>query len=241
MIELWLVASLAQAVPHPCVHRPDQRRPRVTAGEQRLTRRLIAHVVDRAGGSDDLVRLLTMVAEREASWQLGLVHQLPEDVSGSRSAWAHTRRLYTGNPLAEDASVWLTYGLFGMNSNYFTVLWDRTADPRALCDAVVDVLVYRRALVRALRRLASPVRCDGKPVIVRPTWAALHAAVSGGRICPKDEGRMRRRATRFGLDADRLVKPADLGHEPLAPDGETWSQDAMLRGLWAELSATTGA
>lgn len=239
MIEAVILAALASAAPHPCVHRADEPRPRVTRSEQRLVKRVIGHVVHRVEGSDDLGKLLLLVAERESSWQPGVVHRLPEDLEASLSAWRFTRRLYEGNSVADDAEVWQTYGLFGMNSSYFTVLWDKDADPRVLCDAVVDVLVYRRALTRALRKLSTPILCDGIRVKVAPTWAALHAAVSGGRMCPQDETRFRRRAARRGLDADSVVTVGDLGHEPVSAAG-AWSQTEMLRGLWAELSATTG-
>ena len=83
---------------------------------------------------------------------------------------------YPDNPFAEDSSLWQTYGLFGMNSNYFTMLWSKQSDPRVLCDPVVDVLVYRRAALRALRKLNGTIRCknaDGETYDFRttPTWA----------------------------------------------------------------------
>jgi hypothetical protein len=227
---LLIIGALLSSTPRACVHGVGEARPRVTLAEQRLVKRVIEQVVSASGAHPDLGKLLTLVAERESSWQLGVVHRLPADLDGSRAAWRHTRALYEGNAWAADASRWQTYGLFGMNSSYFTVVWDRAADPRILCDAVVDVLVYRRALVRALRRLSAPVECDGEMVRVAPTWAALHGAVSGGRRCPTEQRDFYKRARRAKLDADRVVTLADLGHEP-----EAKSQDELVRTLWGRI------
>jgi len=227
---LLIIGALLSSTPRPCVHWVGEARPRVTFAEQRLVKRVIEQVVSASGAHPDLGKLLTLVAERESSWQLGVVHRLPADLDGSRAAWRHTRALYEGNAWAADASRWQTYGLFGMNSSYFTVVWDRAADPRILCDAVVDVLVYQRALVRALRRLSAPVECDGEMVRVAPTWAALHGAVSGGRRCPTEQRDFHKRARRAKLDADRVVTLADLGHEPKA-----MSQDDLVHTLWGRI------
>lgn len=232
MTGLLIIGALLSSTPRACVHGVDAARPRVTLGEQRLVKLVIEQVVDAMGAHPDLAKLLTLVAERESSWQLGVVHRLPADLDGSLAAWKHTRSLYVGNAWVADSARWQTYGLFGMNSSYFTVVWDRAADPTILCDAVVDVLVYRRALVRALRRLASPVECDGQMVRVRPTWAALHGAVSGGRRCPTEQRDFHKRARRVKLDADRVVELADLGHEPVAA-----TQDELVRALWRRIEA----
>ena len=232
-----LAIRIAVEVPRTCTHAIDQPRLRVTAAEQQLARQVIEHVIARAGGSDDLRRLLLLVAERESSLQPGIVHRLPADLAASRAAWRHTRDLYPDNPTAGVARLWQTYGLFGMNSSYFLRVWDQAADPRVLCDAVIDVLVYRRSLVRMFRRLVRPVSCGDRLVRVRPTWAALHGAVSGGKLCPGPARDFRRRAARAGLDPDRVVRLVELGREPAASVlGEPWStQYEVLRGLWAEI------
>lgn len=131
---------------------------------------------------------------------------VPADTRGSAAAFRHTRGLYEGNPFADDAERWQTYGLFGMNSNYFTQVWDKAADPRVLCDAVVDVLVYQRAAGRILAKLSKTGACA-------PTWENIHAAVSGGKLCPP-EARLadfRRRATKAGIDPGQIVAPAAIG------------------------------
>jgi len=208
MLSTYLLAA-ALTRPDPCSHALDAPRPRLSRAEQIRTARLIRAVVDETGGSDVFADVLVLVAKRESSLQPGLVHRLPADTRGSAAAWRHTRGLYEGNPFAADAERWQTYGLFGMNSNYFTQVWGRMADPRVLCDAVVDVLVYQRAAQRIAAKLRRTGACA-------PTWANVHAGVSGGKLCPP-EARLadfRRRAARAGVDPEQIVTPADLGRSP---------------------------
>lgn len=210
--------------PMPCAHALDAPRPAFSRAEQVRTARLIRAVVDATGGSDTFADALVLVAQRESSLQPGLVHRLPADTQGSAAAWRHTRGLYEGNPFAANAERWQTYGLFGMNSNYFTQVWDREADPRVLCDAVVDVLVYQRAAQRIAAKLRRTGACAA-------TWANIHAGVSGGKLCPP-EARLadfRRRAITAGIDPDRLVTAADLGRSP-AP-GEQEAVRVRLRAV----------
>ncbi len=138
LTSMILRAAALLAEPSPCVHDLATPRPQLTRAEQEETKRVIRAVVADLGGSKDFAAVLVLVASRESSLQRGLVHRLPLDLDGSTAAWRHTRGLYEGNQWAADASRWQTYGLFGMNSNYFTQVWDRAADPRVLCDAVVD-------------------------------------------------------------------------------------------------------
>lgn len=233
MIGVLLLMQVATSLPRTCVHTVDEPRPRVTPAEQQLTRRVIAATVQHVGGSRDLERLLLLVAERESSLQPGLVHRLPQDLAASYRAFRHTREMYAGNAWVSDTRRWQTIGLFGMNSNYFTILWDRTADPHVLCDAVVDVLVYRRALVRALHAFARPVMCNGIEMQIAPTWATLHGAVSGGRRCPTPAPDLRHRARRHALNVDRVVTPSDLGREPR----EGVDRLDTLRAIWADVAA----
>lgn len=206
--------------PMPCAHALDAPRPAFSRAEQVRTARLIRAVVDATGGSDTFADVLVLVAQRESSLQPGLVHRLPADTQGSAAAWRHTRGLYEGNPFAGDAERWQTYGLFGMNSNYFTQVWDKAADPRILCDAVVDVLVYQRAAQRVLAKMARTGTCA-------PTWANIHAAVSGGKMCPPPArlADFRRRAARAGIDPEHVATPADIGRGP----GRTEQAAALLR------------
>ena len=195
---------------HACVHTVNTPRPLLTRKEQAATRDLILRVVKDRRGAPAFAALLVLVASRESSLQRGLVHRLAQDLAGSFSAWRKMQTSYVDNAHAADAEKWQTYGLFGMNSNYFTLLWDKTADPRVLCDAVVDVLVYQRAALRTLVKIQKTGRCA-------PTWENIHAGVSGGKLCPdRDETDFRRRAAIVGLNPDAEVRAEDLGR-PVEP------------------------
>ena len=208
MLPLILTALAAAARPAPCVHDVDERRPSLTLAEQAETRLTIRVAVGELGGSRDFATLLELVAARESSLQLGVVHRLGADLEANASAWRKLAPSYEGNPHIGDASRWQGYGLFGMNAAIFTRVWDPQADPRDLCDPFVDVLVYQRAAARVLAKLERTGRCA-------PTWANIHAAVSGGKLCPAGGSpRFRRRADRMGLDPDDEVRAADLGRAP---------------------------
>ena len=249
-------AAVQAFLPRECVHEVSADRPKLTRNEQQRTQRVIAHVARRLRASDEFTRLLHMVAMRESSMQQGLVHRLSPDLQGSYAAWRKMQTTYEGNPHADDPEKWQTYGLFGMNSNYFTLLWDKAADPRVLCDAVVDVLVYRRAAIRMLKKAGGNIVCkdeQGKPYdySTRATWETVHRAVSGGKLCPsKHEATaatlkqfFRGRAERVGIDPDRAVTLKMLGTEPVkGADGQAWpTQEAMLMGLWSEIEAAEAA
>ena len=245
-------AAVSNLLPRACIHSVSTRRPKLTRNEQVRTHRVIAHVAKRLKASDEFHKLLQLVAARESSLQQGLVHRLSPDLEGSYSAWRKMQKTYEGNPHAADPSVWQTYGLFGMNSNYFTLVWDKTADPRVLCDAIVDVLVYRRAAARLIRQAGGNIVCKdehGKPFnyTTKATWETVHRAVSGGKLCPskfeETAATMKRffrgRAQKVGLNPDQPVTLKMLGVEPdKALDGTAWTdQDKMLAGLWTEFEA----
>jgi hypothetical protein len=245
-------AAVAKFLPRQCIHGVDEARPRLTRNEQKRTYAVLAHVVKRLKASDDFHKLLQLVATRESSLQQGLVHRLSPDLEASLQAWRKTAKLYEGNPHHDDPSLWQTYGLFGMNSNYFTQVWDNQADPRVLCDAIVDILVYRRAAARVIRKAGSAITCtdaNGRSYqhTTRATWETIHRAVSGGKLCPSKNENVaaimgkyfRSRAARFGLDPDKPVTLKMLGVEPTKGlDGESWDdQEAVVAGLWAEVEA----
>lgn len=239
--------------PMSCVHGLEERRPRISKSSQDRTKRVLRHVGKRLGAGTGFKKLLALVALRESSYQAGLVHRLSPDLNASYVSWRKMSTRYENNPYAEDPTVWQTYGLFGMNSNYFTLIWDKEADPRVLCDPIVDILLYRRAALRALRKMNSgAIRCkdsngESFDITLDPTWYNVHRAVSGGKICPsKHEERaasMRkyfvRRATRSGLDPDGRVTTKMLGKEPTdGLEGEAWDdQEQMVMGLWEEIDA----
>ncbi|MDC0715455.1 hypothetical protein [Nannocystis bainbridge] len=245
-------AQVEQFLPHQCVHGVDEQRPRLTRNEQKRTYDVLAHVVKRLKASDDFLKLLQLVASRESSLQQGLVHRLSPDLEASQQAWRKTAKLYEGNPHHAEHEHWQTYGLFGMNSNYFTQVWDNQADPRVLCDAIVDILVYRRAVARVIRKAGTAIECTdaaGRTYqhTTRATWESVHRAVSGGKMCPSKSENVaaimgkyfRGRAAKFGLDPDKPVTLKMLGVEPAKGlDGAAWAdQEAIVMGLWAELEA----
>ncbi|MCA9657119.1 MAG: hypothetical protein KC486_02140 [Myxococcales bacterium] len=240
-------------LPKTCVHSLDEKRPRITKSSQERTKLVIRHVAKRLGIHNDFRKLLALIALRESSYQAGLVHRLSPDLNASYVSWRKMSKRYEDNPFADDPTVWQTYGLFGMNSNYFTLLWDKSADPRVLCDPIIDLLLYRRAAVRALRKINSgAIRCkdasgESFDITLEPTWFNIHRAVSGGKICPsKHEDRaatMRKyfvaRATRSGIDPDAVVTMKMLGKEPTeSEEGDAWDdQERMVMGLWEEIEA----
>lgn len=246
-----LAAARAMA-PRQCVHGVTDKRPKLTRNEQRRTAAVLAHVVKRLKASDDFHKLIQLVAMRESSMQQGLVHRLTPDLEASINAWRKTAKLYEGNPHYADHSKWQTYGIFGMNSNYFTLVWDNQADPRVLCDAIVDVLVYRRAVARVVRKAGAAIKCEDEQgrqydYTTKATWETVHRAVSGGKLCPSKSENVaaimgkyfRGRAARVGLNPDGVVTMKSLGVEPTkGQSGEAWdTQDKMLAGLWAELES----
>ena len=245
-------AEVEGFVPRQCIHTVEGKRPKLTRNEQKRTAAVLAHVVKRMGASPDFGKLLQLIAARESSMQQGLVHRLSPDLEGSLSAWRKTAKHYEGNPHYPDSSLWQTYGLFGMNSNYFTLVWDNQADPQVLCDAIVDILVYRRAAARVIRKAGAAIKCtdaDGNSFDYRTkaTWETIHRAVSGGKLCPSKSENVaaimgkyfRGRAAKVGLDPDKPVTLKMLGKEPTRGlDGTTWDdQEEVVMGLWAELEA----
>lgn len=245
-------AAVQKFLPRQCVHGVTDTRPKLTRDEQQRTHKVIAHVAKRLKASDEFHKLLQLVAMRESSLQQGLVHRLSPDLEGSYSAWRKMQGTYEGNPHAKDPAKWQTYGLFGMNSNYFTLVWDKAADPEVLCDAIVDVLVYRRAAARMIRKAGGNIVCKdehGQPFnyTTKATWETVHRAVSGGKLCPSKHEEtaatmrkfFRHRATRVGLNPDQPVTLKMLGLEPdKSLAGEAWTdQETMVMGLWAEFEA----
>lgn len=244
--------AVKKFLPRQCIHGVAEKRPKLTRNEQKRTYAVLAHVVKRLKASDEFHKLLQLVAMRESSLQQGLVHRLSADLEASVSAWKKTAKLYEGNPHYADAANWQTYGLFGMNSNYFTLVWDNQASPQVLCDAIVDILVYRRAVARVVRKAGGVIKCvddQGKTFdyTTKATWETVHRAVSGGKLCPSKSENLasimgkyfRGRATRIGLNPDKEVTLKALGTEPTKGlDGAAWSdQETMVMGLWAELDA----
>ena len=199
---LLLAVTAVSSHPYrPCAHLPDQPGPAIPdAAGAAAVRAEIAGVVESLGGSPAFARYLIYIATRESSLRPGVIHQLDEDRGASLAAYrrlggAHKR---AGNPFAELPEVWLTYGLFGLNSNYHSRRLHPRADPRALCKVKVSVATYARAAQDVLRRMR---RCAPSP-----TWADVHRAIQRGDLCP--DGRRERLPSRI---ADEPARLADVG------------------------------
>ena len=200
MILALLTALIAvQSVPyHPCGHSPDQPGPPLpTAKEGASVRAEIAAAVDGIGGSTSFARYLTHVATRESSLRPGVIHVLNKDRTASTAAYRHLRGAHrrAGNPYADRPELWLTYGLFGMNSNYHARRVHPHADPRTLCLVHVSVAAYALAAQSVLRRMR-------RSCVSSPTWADVHRAIQRGRLCPDGH--------RENLPSRIADEPADL-------------------------------
>lgn len=201
MLAVLLALLTAPATSYaPCGHAPDEPAPVATAETQAATRAEIEAAVAELGGSPAFAAYLIVVAARESSLRPGVIHV--RDSAASASAYRHRRKAHraAGNPHADRPELWLTYGLFGLNSNYYARVLHPHADPRTLCSTRVAVATYARAAQSVLRRL--PRACG----VTRPTWADIHRAIQGGDLCP-DGGRERIPAT---IAAAR-VRMSDLG------------------------------
>lgn len=180
---LLLAVTAASSHPYrPCSHVPGQPGPPIPdAVGAAEVRGEIAAAVDGIGGSRAFLRYLTVVATRESSLRPGVIHQLADDQDASAAAYARLRRAHraAGNPFADRPEVWLTYGLFGMNSNNFIRRVHPHGDPRTLCKVNVAVAAYALAVQDVLPRMRRA--CD----IEAPTWGDVHRAVQGGKLCPR--------------------------------------------------------
>lgn len=178
---LLLAVVAASSHPYrPCSHLPDQPGPAIAdAAGQAEVRAEIAAAVDGIGGSAGFARYLIHVATRESTLRPGVIHQLDGDREASAAAYRRLRAAHraAGNPHADRPELWLTYGLFGMNSNYHARRVHPHADPRALCKTNVSVAAYALAAQDVLRRMRR--RC-----VSSPTWADVHRAIQRGDLCP---------------------------------------------------------
>lgn len=185
MLAVLLAVLTAPATSYaPCAHAPDEPAPVATAETQAAARAEIETAVAELGGSPAFARYLIAVATRESSLRPGVIHV--RDADASAGAYRHRRKAHraAGNPHADQPELWLTYGLFGLNSNYYARVLHPHADPRKLCSTRVSVATYARAAQGVLRRM--PRACG----ITSPTWGDIHRAIQGGDLCP-DGGRER--------------------------------------------------
>lgn len=187
-----LLLALAGLLRSPC-DPPDA--PMPTAQQAAAVRDEIRGVVAELGGSPRFADYLVAVAGRESKMRPGIVHT--GDAAFAAAAYRRLRAQHVaqGHPFALRPEFWLSYGLFGQNSNYHGHL----RDPRQLCTVRGAVSSYQRSAKSVIRRMRR--RC-----VARPTWADLHRAVQGGDLCP-DGGRERIPARL----AERPLEPGDIG------------------------------
>jgi len=161
----------------PCAHTPDDPGPKTTRARQLEVGAQIRREVERLGGSPMFARYLIHVAARESSLRPGVIHRKDAELSSAAYRRLRGRHRAAGNPWANQPEVWLTYGLFGMNSNYYGREVNPKADPRLLCDLTYAVQTYAAA---ARSRLARIRGCGVKI----PRWGDIHRAIQGGSVCP---------------------------------------------------------
>lgn len=204
---LWALATAAASPIDfaPCAHHPDQPGPATTPAEQAEVAAAIRAKVAQLGGSPTFARYLIAVATRESSLRPGVIHV--DDGVHAAAAYRRLRKSHrrVGNPYADQPEIWLSYGLFGQNSNYFMTGAHRQADPRMLCELDTAVETYAAAARRVIHKMGGCVEVV--------TWADIHRAVQRGDVCP--DGRYERIPTRLARLPTRLarlpVTAADLG------------------------------
>ncbi len=205
---------------------------------QERTKNIIREAAAEAGASKNAVKLLYLVAARESSLigpeapgdGRGVVHRFCRDVKrrvdgkiverhecpdmeSSGQAWLNYSKgeTYKDNPFFSNREIWLSYGLFGQNSPIWTKEWDKNADPRVMCDPVINSMTYLNVAKKTAEKLRGNLQCpmydengyvdahgfkrsiykkDQQGNYIRnsvkgdPTWINIHRAVSGGNICP---------------------------------------------------------
>lgn len=181
MLAAYAFAALLQrfhASPYyPCAHSPDEPGPRTTRAAQLEVGAAIRREVERIGGSPMFARYLIHVAARESSLRPGVIHRKDAELARAAFQRLRSRHVAAGNPYARIPALWQSYGLFGMNSNYWAGEVDPSADPRKLCDLAHAVQTYAAAARSRLPRIRS---CG----IATPRWEDIHRAIQGGSVCP---------------------------------------------------------
>ncbi len=167
---------------------------------------------------DDLAEVLVAVGLRESTLRPWKAHRLNGDVRAARVVVTR-RRLElagAGNGYLGDQDRWGTLGLYGMNAALWIDEVDTTAPPEVLCRIPDATVAYVRRMQRAARKIGGGIDCDGdgQRERVRPTWARLHDAASGGDLCGRSRARSLRRVLRSmgsDVDVDALVTARQLG------------------------------
>jgi hypothetical protein len=192
LLALAALAALTQHPYTPCAHTPTTKAPVLSPAAREMVAEEIRAEVAAGGGSPALAAYLVHVARRESQLLPGVIHLHEKDRAAAAAAFARFRG-HPGHQFAGRRELWLSYGLFGQNSNYHEAL----PDPRQLCTVRGAVGAYMKATRSALRRMRS---CSTSP----PTWGDVHRAIQGGKLCPNG------RRQKIPM-AEVRVRPGDLG------------------------------
>lgn len=186
---------------------------------------------------DALAEVLVAVALRESTLRPWKAHRLNGDVRAARAVRSRRQAALerAGNGYMGNADRWGTLGLYGMNAALWIDEVDVTAPPEVLCRIPDATVAYVRRMQRAARKIAGGLDCDrdGVRERVRPTWARLHDAASGGDLCGRSGARSLRRVLRSlgsDVDVDAPVGERELGQTiPVELDQRLSVIDALAR------------
>jgi hypothetical protein len=195
--------------------------------------------LDNGCDSRQLHAYLSVLIQRESSWQPHAVHRLRADRRANVKAWTKLSATYVGSPAHDEPSRWSAgLGYFGANPAYQLARWDATAEPETLCGEVEAVLVHLRAARDRWRRLDGGVNCEGvehhgTDYDGRPSWYDISQANSGSNACPAEDGRaldvrrgFEQRSEKAELDPYGPVSLSMLGN-----DVAKGSQDAFAEAM----------
>lgn len=232
MLKILLLLKLLIYItnPLPCIHEITEEKPKNINKEE--TKQIIEFVSSELQLSNSFKKLLLLVAKRESDYQSGIYHTKSEDLIASNKAWErlHNSTYYLNNTYSNNSDLWQTYGLFGMNSNYFVYLWSENANPKIMCDPINDVIFYKLKSEEIFDKLEKS-EC-------KTNWYNIHKGVNNGKVCRGDKLNKRfiERAKGRNLKHKRDVNRKELGVEISNP--EIYSRIVRLK--WKLLKLANG-
>ncbi len=133
------------------------------------------------------------------------------------------------------------YGLgpYGQSAAVWVFAWDRQAPPEVLCGEVEPTEAYLRGARRAWKKLRGGIQCKGVEYKPDVTWAILHRAAAGGKLCPGPSDRFRKHAAKWGLDPDQHVTLKMLG-KPIDREGQLQRAEELASYLDASYPSPFG-
>ena len=146
------------------------------------------------GCDKNMIRMLQIIAQRESHGKWWEHHWHQSDIKSIRTSRARLENKYSDSEFWAQKKRWLTYGLFGMNSVNFIHRLNPQLPPQILKHPYFAILAYKRAADLAFQKLRHGVKCTNKngeqytfhgSLKNKVTLSDIHAAVSGGSICPR--------------------------------------------------------